>query len=522
MPYVNPVQFVQGNGTYYANNNPPDDIAVTNNMFTISLWLYESTSGYSDMVIAQQNRDSNIEKEWYLYIKNYNKLIFWDYHGGYGFADDVNNNQLDLTTGVWTHVAFVRNGTQGKWYKDGVHVKTITASKNVQYGATNTFCIGKDYRNDNRNFVGSIGPMQLFAGMSLSTTDVNHCMNMSYTQLSDTPTVNWAMLTKWYNIYDEQSVFGMSSSGSNPPMDSVLIGDEFPVLTLEGPSSIDVMQGEVYDDAGATVYDTDTRGVSLQKYNGYYWDNIGHFTNANKSGTAMVVNKFSIGDEGSYYSYKATGYFVPLQSGTYYLKTASDDASHVYVDGALLVNNGGTHGTIHVEGSFAATAGQAYLVEIYFGEYNGGASINFYWRGDVGPQTTYTSNLLTHGYWHHYIMNVTTVNPVDTSTPGTYTITYDAQDQSGNTATQLTRTVNVVGSSGSASISGTLTQNNTLTAVLDHSIQDPATKVYEWRRGNSGGAIIGTSINYTLVQACLLYTSPSPRDLSTSRMPSSA
>ena len=63
-------------------------------------------------------------------------------------------------------------------------------------------------------------------------------------------------------------------------------------------------------------------------------------------------------------------------------------------------------------------------------------------------------------------MTVTTVNPVDTSTPGTYTITYDAQDQSGNTATQLTRTVNVVGSSGSASISGTLTQNNTLTAVL--------------------------------------------------------
>ena len=32
---------------------------------------------------------------------------------------------------------------------------------------------------------------------------------------------------------------------------------------------------------------------------------------------------------------------------------------------------------------------------------------------------------------------------------------------------------------------------------------------------------IGTAISY-LLRACLLYTSPSPRDLSTSRMPSSA
>ena len=31
-----------------------------------------------------------------------------------------------------------------------------------------------------------------------------------------------------------------------------------------------------------------------------------------------------------------------------------------------------------------------------------------------------------------------------------------------------------------------------------------------------------TNLNRTWVRACLLYTSPSPRDLSTSRMPSSA
>jgi len=40
--------------------------------------------------------------------------------------------------------------------------------------------------------------------------------------------------------------------------------------------------------------------------------------------------------------------------------------------------------------------------------------------------------------------NISTVNPVDTNTVGQYTITYDVTDANGNTATQATRTVNVV------------------------------------------------------------------------------
>src|SRR5438094_10588677 len=38
---------------------------------------------------------------------------------------------------------------------------------------------------------------------------------------------------------------------------------------------------------------------------------------------------------------------------------------------------------------------------------------------------------------------IVTVNPVDTSTAGTYTVTYDVSDTAGNAATQVTRTVNV-------------------------------------------------------------------------------
>ena len=40
--------------------------------------------------------------------------------------------------------------------------------------------------------------------------------------------------------------------------------------------------------------------------------------------------------------------------------------------------------------------------------------------------------------------NIMTVNPVDTTTAGTYTVTYDVNDTAGNSAVQVTRTVNVV------------------------------------------------------------------------------
>lgn len=40
--------------------------------------------------------------------------------------------------------------------------------------------------------------------------------------------------------------------------------------------------------------------------------------------------------------------------------------------------------------------------------------------------------------------NIITVNPVNSNILGTYTVTYDVSDVSGNSATQVTRTVNVV------------------------------------------------------------------------------
>ena len=57
--------------------------------------------------------------------------------------------------------------------------------------------------------------------------------------------------------------------------------------------------------------------------------------------------------------------------------------------------------------------------------------------------------------------SIVTVNPVDTSTLGAYTVTYDVKDSAGFAATQVTRTVNVVAApdTGSNSGSGTIGHN---------------------------------------------------------------
>ena len=51
-------------------------------------------------------------------------------------------------------------------------------------------------------------------------------------------------------------------------------------------------------------------------------------------------------------------------------------------------------------------------------------------------------------------------------------------------------------------------------------VEEPLEEVLRERQRNY--AETGKTIDFWLVKHCLLYTSPSPRDLSTSRMPSSA
>ena len=131
-----------------------------------------------------------------------------------------------------------------------------------------------------------------------------------------------------------------------------------------------------------------------QKYNGYYNDNFGFFNNAQKAGAEAYVTQIRKGDEGSRYSYRWTGTIRPRASGQHEFWTRSDDASHVLVDGNVVVDNRGVHGPVDRSGAINLSADRTYRFEVYFGENEGGAEMWLQWHGpNQGWQTDMASIL---------------------------------------------------------------------------------------------------------------------------------
>jgi hypothetical protein len=147
----------------------------------------------------------------------------------------------------------------------------------------------------------------------------------------------------------------------------------------------------------AAITPTPTPGLSGIKYNGYYNDSFTFFNTASQfSGFPQNYTSIVLGDEGSNYSYKFTGNFTPNATGNWSFRTASDDASHVVITDSngtstTVVDNGGFHGIATVTGTYAATAGQVYSIDIYFGESTGGAGMTFSFA--VPGSSSFSTNL---------------------------------------------------------------------------------------------------------------------------------
>ena len=147
----------------------------------------------------------------------------------------------------------------------------------------------------------------------------------------------------------------------------------------------------------AAIIPTPTPGLSGIKYNGYYGDSFTFFNTASQfSGFPQTYTSIVLGDEGSNYSYRFTGNFTPNATGNWSFRTASDDASHFVITDSngtstTVVDNGGFHGIETVTGTYAATAGQVYSIDVYFGESSGGASMTFSFA--VPGSSSFSTNL---------------------------------------------------------------------------------------------------------------------------------
>ena len=155
------------NGTnQYAIDTSNFSTTITN--FTISMWVKPSSIPSLCYLFSVNRSPSNSAYEGILQLSN-GKLNYWDYSiGSYGYPDGTYLSTNAITSGVWSYVSFVKNGTSGTYYINGVSNGSATASQNVTYGLT-YFSIAGDTRDGVRYFPGQIGQVLMYSSALTST-----------------------------------------------------------------------------------------------------------------------------------------------------------------------------------------------------------------------------------------------------------------------------------------------------------------------------------------------------------------
>jgi hypothetical protein len=239
---------------------------------------------------------------------------------------------------------------------------------------------------------------------------------------------------------------------------TVTVGDATaPVITLVGAASISHQQGTAYTDAGASASDAVDGSVSVTTSGTVDVATAGIYrltfsaTDAAGNAATAVTRTVTVADNAAPVITLIGAVSVSHEQGTAYTD-AGASASDV-VDGAVAVTTTGTLNTA-VAGTYTLTltatdsAGNSAVsyrtvvvadttrpVITLIGDasvsVNVGGSYN-----DAGASAADTvDGVITS--------SITTVNPVNTSAAGAFTVTYNVSDAAGNSATEVTRTVTV-------------------------------------------------------------------------------
>ena len=138
------------------------------------------------------------------------------------------------------------------------------------------------------------------------------------------------------------------------------------------------------------------------RYNGYFNDDLNWFLTATPHGdtnTLSQIDNFSSSIDYSseeFYSWEWNGYFKANSSEIYTFYTSSDDASYLWINNILVVNNGGLHGNTEQSGTINLAADTYYPIKIQFGENSGGDILTVSFSTDTIAKTTNGS-----GYYFH-------------------------------------------------------------------------------------------------------------------------
>tara|TARA_B100001094_G_scaffold149923_1_gene145076 strand:- start:1295 stop:3517 length:2223 start_codon:yes stop_codon:yes gene_type:complete len=140
-------------------------------------------------------------------------------------------------------------------------------------------------------------------------------------------------------------------------------------------------------------------GFKWYYYEGSYFSVPSSFNNKEPTAEGTGVTDFSskhkatgeyLPNNGSKsnYAVRWQGRFVPKETGTHKFWTKSDDMSYLYVGNTKVIDNGGLHGEVEIDGTFNMTKGRKYLIEIFFSEKGGGDEMIVSFKEPNGTKTT--------------------------------------------------------------------------------------------------------------------------------------
>jgi fibro-slime domain-containing protein len=144
-----------------------------------------------------------------------------------------------------------------------------------------------------------------------------------------------------------------------------------------------------YNSGSKIKYSEYVSGLLGIRYVGYFADNVSWFDSAPLHGdtnTLTSINNFT--SSADYYSWKWTGYFKPSSSELYTFYTSSDDASYLFIDNILVVNNGGAHPNSENSGTITLMANTYYPITVLFGEQEGGDIMTVSFSSNTISKTT--------------------------------------------------------------------------------------------------------------------------------------
>ena len=152
-----------GSSDYLKLNSPPFNNLTDGTNYSILMLVDRSASTNEQDLINYGRSTVSINGEFILTKKSNNRLRFWDYKSGYGFGNNNSSESYQsLSSNSFDHIAFVKSGTTGKFYFNGVLDRTINASKNIVNYDGSYFYIGGDVRDSRDWFDGKISSLRIY------------------------------------------------------------------------------------------------------------------------------------------------------------------------------------------------------------------------------------------------------------------------------------------------------------------------------------------------------------------------